>query len=322
MRDTIQGLIADIGGTNARFALVNAAANITNEIILKCDSYSSINEAISAYLQQVDLKSAPKRASLAIAGPVKGDQINMTNHPWSFSIKALKDEFGFEKLTVMNDFEAVAFAIPFLEDKYLEKIGGGAAVELENKAVIGPGTGLGAALLIAKKDKSGFQVVPGEGGHVTMPARNQREFDIIHYLEHHKYSHVSGERVCSGKGLLNLYDTIRVLDDKMDRPALTPEQITKKAMDKSCEICVECLALMVRFLGRLASNMALMVNAYGGVYIAGGIAPQLIDYIKASDFRAEYWSKGRYKEYMRAIPTYIVTHPYVAFEGLRQDVLS
>ena len=128
--------------------------------------------------------------------------------------------------------------------------------------------------------------------------------------------------VCSGKGLLNLYDTIRVLDDKMDRPALTPEQITKKAMDKSCEICVECLALMVRFLGRLASNMALMVNAYGGVYIAGGIAPQLIDYIKASDFRAEYWSKGRYKEYMRAIPTYIVTHPYVAFEGLRQDVLS
>ena len=322
MTNNYQGLIADIGGTNARFALITSDGKITNEIILKCDSYESLAAALRAYLHQVELETVPEKGCFAIAGPVRSDVIQMTNHPWSFSISAMKEEFGFKRLNIMNDFEAVAFAIPYLDKKYLEKIGGGDEVDFANKVVIGPGTGLGAAMVVAKKDSQGYQVVPGEGGHVTMPARTQREFDVFHYLEHHKYSHVSGERVCSGKGLLNMYDTIRVLDNRMDKPALTPEEITKRAMDKSCEICEECLALMIRFLGRLAANMALMINAYGGVYIAGGIAPQLIEYIRSSDFRAEYWSKGRYKEYMRAIPTYIVTHPYVAFEGLRQNILQ
>lgn len=321
MSSEIQGLIADIGGTNARFAVVKGN-QITQEIIFKCDSYGSFDAAIDAYLHQIGLKAAPKKFSFGIACPINGDEIAMTNHPWRFSLKAIKEKFGFSKLHAMNDFEAVAHAIPGLDAKYLEKIGNGEATAFGNKVVIGPGTGLGAAVLIARKDGTGYRVVPGEGGHVTMPARTQREYDIFDYLEHHKYSHVSGERVCSGKGLLNLYDTIRLLDKRDDLPALLPEEITKKAIKGECEVCKECLDLMVRFLARLASNMALMINAYGGVYITGGIAPQLLDYIKQSDFRKEYWSKGRFSDYMRAIPTYIVTHPYPAFEGLRQDIIA
>lgn len=317
----IQGLIADIGGTNARFALIKNG-EISNEVIFKCDSYATFDAAIEAYLKQESLEEAPKKFSLAIAGPVNGDEIAMTNHVWSFSVNALKEKFAIETLNVMNDFEAVAFAIPYMQDEFLKKIGGGDAVAGKNKVVIGPGTGLGAAMLIARTNDTGYEVVGGEGGHVTMPARTQREFDIFQYLEHHKYSHVSGERVCSGKGLLNLYDTIRIIDERMDLPALLPEEITKKAMEGSCAVCKECLDIMVVCLGRLAANMALMINAYGGVYIAGGIAPQLIDYIKQSDFRKEYWSKGRYKDYMRAIPTYVVTHPYIAFEGLKHDILK
>ena len=153
-----------------------------------------------------------------------------------------------------------------------------------------------------------------------MAARTEREFDIFQHMQTHKYSHVSAERVCSGKGLMNLYDTVRALDDKMDRPALTPEEISQKAQFGNCEICQEVMHLMFRFLGRVASNMVLNVNAYGGVYLAGGILPQILPALEASEFRLEFESKGNFRDYMKAIPAFVITHDYPAFEGLRRLV--
>lgn len=321
MSENIQGLIADIGGTNARFALI-IDNEITNEVILKCDSYKSFDKAIQAYFDQLSTTQNIKKFSFGIACPIKGGEIAMTNHPWKFSLSEIKNKFGFEKITAMNDFEAVAYSVPAMAEDYVHKIGDGVKEENRNMVVLGPGTGLGMATIIALDESGAFKVVPGEGSHGTMAARTQREFDVFNYLQKNKYTHVSAERVCSGKGILNLYDTIRILDNKMNKPALMPEQITDKALKKECEICEEALALMVRFLARVAANICLAVNAYGGVYVAGGIAPQLIDYIKSSDFREEFESKGNFRAYMEAVPTYIITHPYPAFEGLRQDILK
>lgn len=315
-----QGLIADIGATNARFALVDEAGKITQEVILKCGSYPSFEQALQAYLKQRGLEACPKLVALAIAAPIKGDEVKMTNHQWSFSQRSVKEKFALDQLYVVNDFEAVALAVPGLTERHLHKVGGAEPIAERNIAVLGPGSGLGTAFLIWQEE--GCISVSGEGQHATMAARTEREFQIFQHMQSHKYSHVSAERVCSGKGLMNLYDTVRALDNKMDKPALTPEEISQKAQFGNCEICQEVVHLMFRFLGRVASNMALTVNAYGGVYLAGGILPQMLPAFEASEFRFEFESKGNFRDYMKAIPAYVITHDYPAFEGLRRLVVT
>jgi glucokinase len=310
------GLIADIGATNARFALADDKG-IYEEKVLQCLDFPTIVDATNAYL--FGLKGEkPKRGAFAIAGPISGDKFEMTNHLWNFSIRQTQADLGLESFTLLNDFKAIALGIPHLKAGDLKQIGGKQAVQAEAPiGIVGPGTGLGVASLTW--DGAKYRANPGEGGHITMAAKTQREFDLFRTLRY-KYSHVSAERVCSGKGLVNIYNAIRVLDGHENVPDKTAEEISRAAIDKSCPISVEALDKMMAFLGSIAGDLAMTLGAFGGIYIAGGIPAKLGEYFFNSRFRTEFEAKGRFNEYLKPIPTFLITHPFTAFVGLQNYI--
>ena len=313
------GLIADIGATNARFAMAGLSG-VSDELILPCDDYPSLIDATKGYLSKVGAKKPPVQASFAIAGPVTGDWFDMTNHPWSFSVEQTRDALNLERLDLFNDFEAVAMSVPHLKGEDVRQVVEGKPLPDAPIIVIGPGTGLGVASLFW--DGQSYRTAPGEGGHVTVPAQTQREYDIFEYLREVKYSHVSAERVCSGKGLENLYNALRGLDKRDDLPDKTPAEISKAAIDGSCELCAEALDLMMRFLGSVTGNLALSLGAHGGIYIAGGIVKKLGDYFDSSSYRSSFLAKGRFEKYLETIPTYIIEHDFPAFVGLHANLVG
>jgi glucokinase len=312
------GLIADIGGTNARFALADDKG-FYEEKVLQCADYPGIVEAAKDYISM--LKGAkPKKAAFAIAGPITSDWFEMTNHLWSFSIEQTQKDLGLEDFALINDFKAIALGIPHIGNKDKIQIGGDQKPQEHGAiAVLGPGTGLGIASLFW--DGKRYRANPGEGGHVTMPAKTQREFDIFRTMRY-KYRHVSAERVCSGKGLVNIYNAIRILDGHEDVPERTAEEISVAAISKACPVSEEALDKMIAFLGSVAGNLALTLGANGGVYIAGGIPAKLGDYFFTSRFRSEFDAKGRFDTYLGKIPTYLITHPFIAFVGLQHYLLD
>lgn len=313
---THTALIADIGGTNARFGLVDKAG-VHDLVYLECRDYTGPAEAAEAYLKKIGAMQRPEIGVFAVAGPAEDDLIGFTSIPWAFRKSKLREELGFALLDVMNDFQAVALAIPGIAPDLLQKIGGdGAAQEGRPKGVIGPGTGLGVASLFW--NGSSYVAQPGEGGHVTMAAATEREFALFQQL-HVKYHHISAERVCSGKGLENLYNAIRALDRKFDLPDLSAPEISQKAMSGACDACKEALDLMLGFLGRVSGNLALTLNAQGGIYVAGGIPTKLGDYFFRSRFLEEFQSKGRLKDYMKKIPVYLIKHDAIGLLGLEKQ---
>lgn len=308
-------LIADIGGTNARFGIVDGGG--THDLMyLSCADYDGPAEAAQHYMEKIGLRTRPVVGVMAVAGPVQDDLINFTNLHWSFRQSRLRADLDLQSLSVMNDFKAVALAIPHIDPALLHKIGGGTPVAQGAIGVIGPGTGLGVASLIWGGEH--YIAQAGEGGHVTMPPVNQREYEIFQQLRV-KYHHISAERVCSGKGLENLYNAIRVLDGKLDKPDLEAPEISARATANSCEICRECLALMLRFLGRISGNLALTLGALGGVYIAGGIPSRLGESFNTSEFLEEFQAKGRQRDYMSGIPVYMIHHDAIGLLGLEQE---
>jgi glucokinase len=315
------GLIADIGGTNARFALSDENG-FYDEKILVCANYGSLVAATKEYLDGLTGEK-PEHAAIAIAGPVQGDWIEMTNLDWKFSIEESRKSLGLKSLTLMNDFKAVALCIPHLKDgDFTQIFGNQKPVEYAPIGIIGPGTGLGVASLVWNNGR--YEAVAGEGGHITMPAKTQREFDVFQAIKKTlDHTHVSAERVCSGKGLEKLYASIRELNGRHDLPKeRTAEEIGKAGMDKSCEVCIEALDLMQGFLGTVASDLAVMVGAKGGIYIAGGIPAKLGDHFLQSRFRQQFEDKGRMVEFVKPIPTYLITHKYPALLGLQHHLLD
>lgn len=314
-------MIADIGATNARFAVADDEG-FHNVKVLRCEDFENIGDAAEHYLKETESKDLIDCASVAIAGPVKGDEFRMTNHPWVFSISRTKARLNLRLLHMMNDFEAVALSIPHLQaGKDYRQIGQGEAVSHAPVGIIGPGTGLGVASIAW--DGCQYRALPGEGGHVTMSAKTQREFDVFQWLLGNKYHHVSAERVCSGKGLANVYRALRGLDKREgDLPERTPEEISEAALSGKCEICAEALDMMCGFLGSVAGNLALTLGAFGGIYIAGGIPAKLGDYFDQSRFRDEFLSKGRFADYLAPIPTNLITNEYPAFVGLHADLVK
>ena len=309
------GLIADIGATNARFALADESG-FHEQKVLQCADYPGILEAAQAYLK--DASAKPARGAFAIAGPISGDIFEMTNHLWKFSISETQKSLGLSSFTLMNDFKAIALGIPYLKPEDLKQVGGDQTpVQQGTIGIVGPGTGLGVASLFWDGQK--YRANSGEGGHVTMPAKTQREFDLFRTLRY-KYHHISAERVCSGKGLVNIYNAIRILDGHEDLPDRTPEQITQAAIEKSCPACEEALDKMMGFLGTIAGDLAVTLGAYGGIYIAGGIPAKLGDYFLNSRFRSEFEAKGRFGQYLKPMPTYLITHPFTAFVGLQSFI--
>lgn len=311
------GLIADIGATNARFAL-SEGGEYREERVFKCVDYPRLEDAAQAYLDQLGGPHVTGGA-LAVAGPVTDDLVSMTNHPWSFSIAGAQRALNLQHLTVMNDFRAIALGVPHLKPEQMRQVGPSVITPTPGApiGIIGPGTGLGVASLVW--DGARYLPVSGEGGHVTMSARTQREFDVLKAL-YQKYRHISAERVCSGKGLVNIYNALRSLEGRDDLPDRTPEEISAAAVSKTCPICVEALEMMIAFLGVVAGNLALTLGAFGGIYLAGGICLQLGEAFFHSRFRQEFEAKGRFDAYLQNVPTILILHPYVALLGLAAEM--
>jgi glucokinase len=311
-------LVGDIGATNARFGLVSPdGANATPGAILDSQifpigEFATIGEAIATYLRaQAKRLPPPRRGALAIAAPITGDRIRMTNHPWSFSVAALRTALGFERLEVINDFTAAALALPRLGEADRNVVGGGKPAAGMPIGVLGPGSGLGGSGLV--RAGSRWVALTAEGGHATMAPATDRESAVLAEMRR-RFDHVSAERCLSGPGLVNLYNSLAVLDG-VPAASYTAAQITDPDLGLEDPLCREATAMFCAMLGTVAGNLALTLGAQGGVYIAGGIVPRLGPRFAASDFRARFEAKGRMRDYLAAIPTYVVTQPLVAFLG-------
>jgi glucokinase len=255
-------------------------------------------------------------AVLAVAGPVNAGRCILTNSSWTIDPHELCRQFGFAKVNLCNDFEAVALSLPHLTATDLFQVGYGEPVCDAPMAVLGPGTGLGVACFVPGPHAP--VVIPSEGGHVTMPGTCPREDSIIDYLRG-QFGHVSAERMVSGIGLENLYRAVVVLDG-LEAPGRTAPEITRAGLDGACPISRMVLELFCGMLGTIAGNVALMFGARGGVFIAGGIAPRITDFIARSEFRSRFENKGRFRSYLQSVPTSIVIHPAATFIGLRRIV--
>lgn len=308
-------LVGDIGGTNARFAILAAPGAAPERVLtLACADYPGPAAAIRAYAACTGI-ALPALAALGIANPVDGDHIAMTNHVWSFSIEALRRELGFERLRVINDFTALALALPLLPAQSLQQIGGGAARAGSPIALLGPGTGLGISGLIPAGSDDPLAAIPlaSEGGHVTLPARTAREAQIIARLAE-RHGHVSAERALSGPGLEDLLRAILQLEGlAVEVPGAA--EITARALGARCRHCVEAVHTFCALLGTVAGDLALTLGARGGVYIGGGIVPRLGDFFANSAFRQRFEDKGRFSAYLAQIPTRLIRAPHPALLG-------
>lgn len=312
MTDTTSALLADIGGTNARFALAEGAT-IIEPRIFRCADFTSLDQAAEAYLVAVGRAETnrPKLGAFDVAGPVVGDEIAFTNLVWKFSIEKTRQILRFDRLKVINDFAAVAACVPKLAETDRVQVGEGTPAP-GVIGVLGAGSGLGVGGLAPAG--RGWKVLPGEGGHVTMAAADDREAAVLAVLRQ-TYGHVSAERVLSGPGLVNLYTALATLE-KVTPRAVVPADVTAGALDGSDPICVEAVTLFSRMLGTVAGNLALTLGAHGGIYIAGGIVPRLGDFFAKAGFRQQFLDKGPMTKFVTPIPTYVITHALPAFLGL------
>ncbi|HJV24709.1 MAG TPA: glucokinase [Aromatoleum sp.] len=309
--DTFPRLVGDIGGTNARFAFIGAPdEEISAMRTLPCSDFPGPAEAIEHYLA-VSKLLRPRWCAFGIANPVDGDFIRMTNHDWAFSILKLRERLGLDRLKVINDFTALAMALPALSPEDLVQVGRGEATVGRSIGLVGAGTGLGISGLIP----CGGDYVPleGEGGHVTLAASNAHEAELIAWLST-RYRHVSAERVLSGPGLVALYEAHASVAG-VDVEPLTAAQISSRALDGTCPLCVETLQSFCAFLGTVAGDLALILGARGGVYVGGGIVPKLGDFFVHSPFRERFEEKGRFRDYLAQIPTYVIHAPYPGLLG-------
>jgi len=305
-------LLADIGGTRARFAVL-AGSRIGPIDAMATGEYASAVDAIKHFLNRQDNAGGVDSAVIAAAGPVEGGRCTLTNARWILDTDELKRTFRFRTVNIVNDVEALAWTVPQLGPADVTSVGDGSEVTAEPVAVIAPGTGLGMACFIPGGDRE--RVLSSEGGHATLAATDPREEQIIGLLRR-RYGHVSAERVLSGPGLLNLHDALAELDGSSDR-LLTAEQVTRAAIDGSSSYARQALDAFCSFLGSVAGSAALMFHASGGVLIAGGIVPRIVDYLPRTDFRTRFESKGRFRRYLEGVSTRVITRPDPAFLGLK-----
>ena len=305
-----QALVADIGGTNARFAIANLETLSLSDIrTFPTAEHATLADAIRAYLK--DAPETVAHAGLAVAAPLREDTVKFTNAAWTFKQSTLAKEAGLEAAYVFNDFEAQAYALPVLSADELHSLHGGKAVENAPKVVLGPGTGLGVAGLV--RSPSGWVPVPGEGGHQTFPAENERELALLERMRV-GLERLSVERVLSGPGLADLYRAIAASYGFSDA-GLSPAKVEQLAIGGEDEMAVEALNFFVQWLGRFAGDMALVFGARGGVYLGGGIAPKMLSRLERDDFRQAFERKGRMSPYVEAIPIHVVVSDYPGLKG-------
>lgn len=308
-------LIADLGGTNARFALVPINQYQPQEVsVYSCKEYESFFDAVSAYVDQcsVDFDSI-NAIVLAIAGPVNQDVIRFSNNPWHFTRQQIQEHFGADKkIALLNDFDAIAHSLEVIPSEELVQIGEPSAVDPKAAAwVLGAGTGLGVACVVPQENSVNI-VLPSEGGHVDLATCNDQEDYILHFLRdrHHR---VSAERVISGMGLENIYEALALREGTSKR--LSAPEIGAALERGDDPIADATLAQFFTFLGRFTGDLILSVETRGGVYIAGGIVPRYLEHIKRSAFRDAMQDKGRMKAFVSPTPTFVVMSEYPGLVG-------
>jgi len=307
-------LLGDIGATNARFSLLSNG-NLNAISSFEVARFGQFTDALAIFIEKHCRQTQIHKVLLAIAGPVKGGRVALTNSSWVIDIGELQTVFGLEA-RIINDFEAVALSLPSLTSGDLAGIGGGESELGAPMAVLGPGTGLGVACLVGRSDRR--VVIASEGGHATLAPACEQEDRIVNQLRK-RFGHVSAERVISGSGLENIYQAIAALEG-LEFPPRNAAEITKNALSGDCQLARRSLQGFCAFLGSFAGNVALTFGARGGVYIAGGISPRILNFLIQSEFRKRFEAKGRFQKYLKAIPTCVITHPAAALIGLKSLV--
>lgn len=320
--DLYPWLVADIGGTHARFGLVRGpGARVDHVQAMRCADFAGPEAAVDAYLDRVAAAAGerlrPRAAGYAVATAVHGDTVKMTNSPWTISRQAAAQRLGTDRVLLFNDFEALALALPRLTPPDLRPLGGSLPDNRLPMAVIGPGTGLGVASCVPTPDCR-WIALPGEGGHATAAAADDFEAEVLRRVRA-EVGHASAERVLSGIGLPALHRAVSAVRGAA-AGALSPEQITACALDRSDPHCVATIDTFCALLGGFAGNVALTVGARGGVFVAGGIALLLGDTLVQSRFRERFEAKGRFRAYLAPIATQLVVAPHAALAGVAQGL--
>lgn len=307
-------VVADIGGTNARFCRINLTTFELDRVqVFACADYPTLTDVMTAYSREQDVPL--EHVAIAIACPVDSDEINMTNHHWQFSIRGVRKSMGLKTFKVLNDFAAAAMSIVTLQPHELKQIGGGKITPNAPKAVLGAGTGLGVGHLITMPDGT-VMPLPGEGGHVDWAPTNEKEW-AIHRFIHNRVGRVSAERVLSGPGLETLYLALADYHGRNVVP-LSAAKIGQRALSGIDTLALETVNQFFASLGSFAGNLALNLNTYGGVYIAGGVVPKLMQLMATSNFRARFEHKGRFCQVAEAIPCFVITAEHAGLRGVAQ----
>jgi glucokinase len=297
-------LLADIGGTHARFAIQNHQAETLSHLaVYKCAQFETLESCVKQYLAD-QRPQRPVACAMGIATQIMGDWVSMPNNPWAFSTEALRAALAFEQLILINDFTALALSLPDLVGTDLHCIQPGRAAPGSPLALIGPGTGLGVSGLLTNQQGS-LVAISGEGGHVTLSADNPLEVAVVEGLKR-RFGHASAERALSGQGLINLYQALCAIENRTC-DQLQSHDIVARAQLQSDKNCILALNLFFAFLGSTCGNLALTLGARGGIFIGGGIVPGLLPALEQSQFLSRYLQKGRYSEYLRQIPMHVIT---------------
>lgn len=309
-------LVADIGGTHTRYALVTAydarsgEYEITQSRIFLSADYDSFSMSLETYLETLS-GDRPRNACIAIAGPVGDDIVELTNLNWKFSVSQLKNSYGFECLLVMNDFGALAYSVPHLTELSLFDVKPGEVDDKAAKVIIGPGTGLGVAALVYTN--SGYYPVSGEGGHVAIAPGTDTELELFKVLRQQQ-QHISAEDLLCGKGLVNLYQGYATLHQQPAKN-YAPNEVTQHALANSDPLCVEAFDSFLGLLGSYCGDLALIFGAKGGVYLGGGILPKIQPHIAQSQFLNRFINKGAMRKLVKDVPVKLITHSQPAFIG-------
>lgn len=318
MNQTDYALVGDIGGTNARFALVRPGTFELEQIqILPCREYPGLDEAVKDYLRRVGLEQV-NQACMAFACPVHADTIKMTNNTWQFSRRAMQETLDLSVFKVINDFTAMALGVPHVASDQLVKVGGKEAEARYPRLVIGPGTGLGVSALVPSRGD--WIPLSTEGGHVDFAPTSDFEMRILKQLQA-QFGRVSVERILCGNGMVNLHLARAALEGQGSRWHEARE-IVEAALQTGDEEALAILRQFCEILGRVAGNATLTIGARGGVYLCGGIVPRFIDFLKTTGFRTAFEDKGRMRGYMSTIPVYVVTEPYTGLLGAAEALTN
>ncbi len=322
-QDLYPWLVADVGGSNARFGWVEGpGAPVARLRSYAVQDFPGLEEAVRRCLQDLaaELQAqgrgcpAPRHAAVAVATAVAGDEVVLTNSRWRFSRQALQAALQLQSLRVLNDFEALALSLPRLRADQVRAWGGPLPAAAGCLAVIGPGTGLGVAAVL--QTGQGWQALPGEGGHATLAPADDFESALLTHVRG-RHAHVSAERLLSGIGLPTLHEAVcAVLGSQAAPEPLTPELILERGLAGQDALCERTLDSFCAMLGGFAGSVALTLGARGGVYVGGGIVPRLGEAFFQSRFRERFEAKGRFQSYLAGIPTVLITDTLAAMGGV------